>query len=139
MKDSIIVKYCKIQSDSIFSAIILLILIGAFSSIAAQDRFSINTSLTAVGGTLSDGTHNNSYFLYGGLRYQAQDYYLSLSLPLVFNSSGSFTKVGGMYFPNGNDDGNNIGGGMHGSGTQGSMMNGGLGMSVVLIHLGGCW
>ena len=136
MKGSIIVKYCKNQSDSIFSAIILLILIGAFSSIAAQDRFSISTSVTAVGGTLSDGTHNNSYFLYGGLRYQAQDYYLSLSLPLVFNSSGSFTQVGGMYFPNGNDDGNNIGGGMHGSGGKGSMMNGGLGMSDVNAGIG---
>jgi len=136
VKGSIIVKYCKNQSDSIFSAIILLILIGAFSSIAAQDRFSISTSVTAVGGTLSDGTHNNSYFLYGGLRYQAQDYYLSLSLPLVFNSSGSFTQVGGMYFPNGNDDGNNIGGGMHGSGGKGSMMNGGLGMSDVNAGIG---
>jgi len=136
VKGSIIVKYFKNQSDSIFSAIILLILIGAFSSIAAQDRFSISTSVTAVGGTLSDGTHNNSYFLYGGLRYQAQDYYLSLSLPLVFNSSGSFTQVGGMYFPNGNDDGNNIGGGMHGSGGKGSMMNGGLGMSDVNAGIG---
>lgn len=136
MKDSIIVKYCKTQSGSMFSAIILLILIGTFSSTAAQDRFSISTSVTAVGGTLSDDSHNNSYFLYGGLRYQAQDYYLSLSLPFVFNSSGSFTQVGGMYFPNGNDDGNNIGGSMHGSGGQGSMMNGSLGMSSLNAGIG---
>ena len=136
MKDSIIVKYCKIQSGSIFSAIILLILIRAFSSTAAQDRFSISTSVTAVGGTLSDDSHNNSYFLYGGLRYQTQDYYLSLSLPLVFNSSGSFTQVGGMYFPNGDRNGSISSGGMHGSGTQGSMMNGGLGMSDVNAGIG---
>lgn len=136
MKDPIIVKCCKIQSDSIFSAIIFLILIGAFSSIAAQDRFSISTSITAVGGTLSDGSHNNSYFLYGGLRHQAQDYYLSLSLPLVFNSSGSFTQLGGMYFPNSDGNGSSIGGGMHGSGTQGSMMNGSEGMSSLNAGIG---
>jgi hypothetical protein len=122
------------KSGSIFSVIIFLIVIGVFSSTAAQDRFSINTSLTAVGGNLSDGSHNIAYYLYGGLRYQAQDYYLSLSLPLVFNSSGSFTQLGGMYFPNGN--GNDTGGGMHGSGGQGSMMNGTLGMSSLNTGIG---
>lgn len=132
MKNVIIVKLCKLQSVSIFTAIIFLIVIGYFFSTAAQDRFSINTSLTAIGGNLSDGSHNIAYYLYGGLRYQAQDYYLSLSLPLVFNSSGSFTQLGGMYFPNGND----IGGGMHGSGGQGSMMNGSLGMSALNAGIG---
>ncbi len=136
MKNAIIVKYCKLQSGSILTAIILLILIGTFSSTAAQDRFSINTSLTAVGGNLSDGSHNIAYYLYGGLRYQAQDYYLSLSLPLVFNSSGSFTQLGGMYIPNGSGNGNNVGGGMHGSGGQGSMMNGSLGMSALNTGIG---
>lgn len=138
MKNAIIVKDCKMQSGSIFSAIIFLIVIGTFSSTAAQDRFSINTSLTAVGGNLSDGSHNIAYYLYGGLRYQAQDYYLSLSLPLVFNSSGSFTQLGGMYFPNvnGNSDGNNIGGGMHSSGGQGTMMNGSLGMRSLNTGIG---
>lgn len=134
MRFAIKVKQCKTKSVSIFSAIIFLIVIGAFSYTAAQDRFSINTSLTAVGGNLSDGSHNSSYYLYGGLRYQAQDYYLSLSLPLVFNSSGSFTQLGGMYFPNGN--GNDIGGGMHSSGSQGSMMNGNQGMSALNAGIG---
>jgi len=119
-----------------FSVIIFLIVIGVFSTTAAQDRFSINTSLTAVGGNLSDGSHNIAYYLYGGSRYQAQDYYLSLSLPLVFNSSGSFTQLGGMYFPNGIGNGNNTGGGMHGAGGQGSMMNGSLGMSNFKTGIG---
>lgn len=136
MKNAIIVNHFKMQSGSMFSVIIFLIVLGAFSSIAAQDRFSINTSLTAVGGNLSDGSHNIAYYLYGGLRYQAQDYYLSLSLPFVFNSSGSFTQVGGMYFPNGDDNGSSSSGGMHGSGTQGSMMNGGLGMSDANAGIG---
>lgn len=136
MKIAIIVKHCKTQSVNIFSAIIFLIVIGAFTHTAAQDRFSINTSLTAVGGNLSDGSHNIAYYLYGGIRYQAQDYYLSLSLPLVFNSSGSYTQLGGMYFPNGNGNGNNIGGSMHGSGGQGSMMNGSLGMSALNTGIG---
>lgn len=129
MKNAIIVNHFKMQSGSMFSVIIFLIVIGTFSSTEAQDSFSFNTSLTAVGGNLSDGSHNIAYYLYGGFRYQAQDYYLSLSLPFVFNSSGSFTQLGGMYFPNGNGSGNNTGGGMHGTGGQGSMMNGSLGMS----------
>lgn len=132
MRFAIKVKQCKTQSVSIFSAIIFLIVIGAFTHTAAQDRFSINTSLTAVGGNLSDGSHNIAYYLYGGLRYQAQDYYLSLSLPLVFNSSGSFTQLGGMYIPNGNDSS----GSMHGSGSHSSMMNGSQGMSDLNAGVG---
>lgn len=137
MKNGIIVKLCNIKPNSICSLIIFLIVIGAFSSAAAQEGFSVNTSITAVGGNLSDGSHNIAYYLYGGFRYQVQDYYLSLSLPLVFNSSGSFTQLGGMYFPNGrSDSGNNIGEGMHGSGGQGSMMNGNLGMSDLNAGIG---
>lgn len=136
MRNRIRVILCDVKPGSMFSVIIFLLVIGVFSSAAAQDRFSINTSLTAVGGKLSDGSHNIAYYLYGGLRYQAQDYYLSLSLPLVFNSSGSFTQLGGMYFPNGSGTGNNIGGGMHGSGSQDSMMNGSLGMSALNTGIG---
>lgn len=124
------------KPGSMFSVIIILIVIGVFSSTEAQDNFSINTSLTAVGGNLSDGSHNIAYYLYGGIRYQAQNYYLSLSVPLVFNSSGSFTQLGGMYFPNGNGDGGNNGGGMHSSGGQGSMMNGNEGMSSLNAGIG---
>ncbi|BDQ04331.1 hypothetical protein [Ignavibacterium sp.] len=136
MKKRIRVIACYKKSVSISAAHIFLIGTLAFSSTAAQDRFSVSTSLTAVGGTLSDGSHNMAYYLYGGIRYQAQDYYLSLSLPLVFNSSGSYTQLGGMYFPNGSGNGNNFGGGMHGSGGQGSMMNGSLGMSALNTGIG---
>jgi hypothetical protein len=117
-----------------FAVIIFLLVIGLFSSTEAQDSFYINTSLTAVGGNLSDGSHNIAYYLYGGIRYQAQDYYLSLSLPLVFNKSGSFTQLGGMYIPNGN--GNDNGGGMHGSDGQEPMMNGSEGMSSLNMGIG---
>ncbi|MBI5661545.1 MAG: hypothetical protein HZC46_05300 [Ignavibacterium album] len=134
MKKRIRVIACCKKSVSISAALIFLICTLAFSSTAAQDKLSLNTSLTAVGGTLSDGSHSLAYYLYGGIRYQAQEYYLSLSLPLVFNSSGSFTQLGGMYFPEG--DGNNFGGSMHNSGGQGSMMNRGLGMSALNIGIG---
>jgi hypothetical protein len=122
------------QSVRIFSAIIFFIAIGAFTNTTAQGRFSISTSLAAVGGNLSDSSHDMAYYLYGSLRFQDQDYYLSLSIPLVFNSSGSFTQLGGMYIPNGN--GNDTGGSMHGSGSQGSMMNGSEGMSSLNAGIG---
>jgi len=128
------IRRCKMLSVSIFSPVIFLIAICAVSNTTAQDRFSINTSLAAVGGNLSDSSYSMAYYLYGGLRYQAQDYYLSLSLPLVFNSSGSFTQLGGMYIPNGN--GNDSSGSMHGSGSQGSMMNGGMGISNLNAGIG---
>lgn len=132
MRSAVKVKHCTLESVSIFSAIIFFIAIGAVTKSTAQGRFSINTSLTAVGGKLSDGSHNIAYYLYGGLRYQAEDHYLSLSLPLVLNSTGSFTQLGGMYFPNGNE----TGGSMHGSGGQGSMMNGSEGMSSLNAGVG---
>jgi hypothetical protein len=130
------IRHCKMLSVSIFSAVTFLIAICAVTNTTAQGRFSINTSLAAVGGNLSDSSYSMAYYLYGCLRYQAQDYYLSLSVPLVFNSSGSFTQLGGMFFPNGTGDGGNIGGGMHGSGGQGSMMNGGEGMSSLNAGIG---
>ncbi len=134
MSFAIKVKHCPMRSVRIFSAVIFFIAIGAVTNTISQGRFSVNTSLAAVGGNLSDSSHNIAYYLYGGIRYQAQDYYLSLSLPLVFNSSGSFTQLGGMYIPNGN--GNDTGGGMHGSGGQGSMMNGSEGMSSLNAGIG---
>lgn len=134
MKDRTRIKCCDIKLGSIFFIIIIHIIIGSFSYSEAQDRLFINTSLSVVGGTLSDGSHKSSYYLYGGLKYQTQEYYLSLSLPLVLNSSGSFTQVGGMYIPNGN--GNNTGGGMHSSSNSGSMMNGSQGMSTANVGVG---
>jgi hypothetical protein len=100
----------------------VLLLFGYSVTAYSQERVFINTSLSAIGGSLSDGSHQNSYYLYGGLRYQAQNYYLSLNLPLVFNSSGSFTQVGGMYIPSGKNE-ESFGEGLHGSGGHGSMMN----------------
>lgn len=122
------------QSITEFLKIIFLIILVAVTCVTAQDRLSINTSLTAVGGNMSGGSHDMAYYLYGGIRYQAQDYYLSFSLPLVFNSSGSFTQLGGMYIPNGN--GNDTGGGMHSSGSSGSMMNGSQGMTSYSVGIG---
>ncbi len=118
---------------NIFFIVMILVIIGMCSYSEAQDKFFITTSLNVVGGSMSDSSHNNSYYLYGGLRYQAQDYYLSLSMPLVFNSSGSFTQVGGMYIPNGN--GNNTGGGMNSSIGHGSMTGGSRGMSSMNIGI----
>jgi hypothetical protein len=113
----------------------ILLLCGYSVTAYSQERVFINTSLSAIGGNRSDGAHQNSYYLYGGLRYQAQDYYLSLNLPLVFNSSGSFTQVGGMYIPNGNNE-EGVGEGLHGSGGHGSMTDGGHSMLPQNVGIG---
>lgn len=134
MSSAVKVKHCTLASVSLSSAILFFIAFGAVTNSTAQSRFSINTSFTAVASKLSDGSHNIAYFLYGGLQYHAQDYYLSFSLPLVFNSSGSFTQVGGMYIPNGS--GGSAGGGMHNSGGHGSMMNGSSILSSMDVGVG---
>jgi hypothetical protein len=115
------------KSNVVLLIYLLLLLAGIIYPMMAQNKFTINTSLSIIGGNSSDNSHSNSYYLYGGVRYQAQDYYLSLNLPLVFNSSASFTQVGGLFIPN--DNGNNsVGEGLHGSGDHGSMTDDGHSM-----------
>ena len=123
----------KLTGNLLISSILLSICF--FSLTKAQNKFSVNTSLSVIVGNFSDNSHRISYYLYGGVRYQAQDYYLSLNLPLVFNSSGSFTQLGGMYIPN-DDDNNSVGEGLHGSGNHGSMMDDGHGMFPLNAGIG---
>lgn len=70
MSSALKVKHWTLESVSIISEIIFFIAIGAVTKSTAQGRFFINASLTVVGGNLSDGFHNISYYLYGSLRYQ---------------------------------------------------------------------
>jgi len=62
-------------------------------NLIAQDRWYTNTSLQMVRGQSQDGSKNNSFYFYNGLRYQAQMFSLSLNLPLVFRGSSSSTQI----------------------------------------------
>jgi len=66
----------------------------------AQSKWYVNTSIQTTGSTFSDGSNHNSFFLYGGLTYQAQKLYLSLSLPVVITQNNTFTQIGNTFLPN---------------------------------------
>ncbi len=93
---------------STIPAAILFIFI-VLSNINAQSKWYVNTSLQTTGSTFTDGSNHNSFFLYGGLTYQAQKLYLSLSLPVVITQSNTFTQIGNTFLPNNHmgDNGSN--------------------------------
>lgn len=115
----------KVNTSLIFYSLLLLLI--AFSeNYYAQNSLSISTSIQMIGGNYSDSVaHNRSYYLYGGIRYQAQDYSLSLSIPVVTTGGQAYTQIGGMYIPNSNNN-NGLSNQMHRSGSNNSMMNGGM-------------
>lgn len=114
----------KVNAPLIFYSILFLLI--AFSeNYYAQNNLSITTSIQMIGGNYADSVaHNRSYYLYGGIRYQAQDFSLSLTIPVVTTSGQAYTQIGGMYIPNNNNN-NGLGNQMHGSVSSNSMMNGG--------------
>ncbi len=75
--------------------------------VSAQGKLYANSYLLVVGGDFQDGSNHSNLFFYGGIKYQAQNYYLSLSIPLVFGSSSSFMQLGNAYLPNENETGHN--------------------------------
>lgn len=104
-------------------SIYIYLVVALFISItiSAQSKWYANSALQMVGSEFQDGSKHNSFFLYNGLRYQTQDYYLSLSIPIVFGSDNTFTQLGNSYIPNDGDDDH-----MGGSGSM-SSVNIGLG------------
>ncbi len=85
--------------------LILLMITTVMVGVAtAQDSWYYNGSLQMVGSQFQDGSNHNSFFLYNGLRYQTQSFYLSLSIPVVFGSSNTFTQLGQTFIPNGSEN-----------------------------------
>jgi hypothetical protein len=106
----------------ILSGVLFFLIVFSKVNIA-QGNFIGNANLLVVGGNFSDGTHYVSTYVYGGLRYQEQRFYLSANIPIVFAGNGSFTQVGGIYIPN-KHNGEDSGGMWHdNSNDHGSMMD----------------
>ncbi len=113
----------KINIISLLSGAFLYLVLFSQTGIA-QSKFSGNASVQFLGGNAGGG-HYVSTYVYGGLRYQEERFNLSLNIPVVLNSDGSFTQVGGIFVPNGHNDGDEDHGGMF---HDGSMMEDGTGM-----------
>ncbi len=93
-------------------------------STSAQSKWYANTSLQMVGSDFQDGTSHNSVFLYSGLRYYTQEYFLSMSIPIVFGSGNTFTQLGNSYIPN------------NGMNNGDDHMGGSDGMSSISVGIG---
>jgi len=84
-----------------FKYVILFIVLAAgVDTVFGQGKWYANSSFQMVGSSFTDGERHNSYFLYGGLRYQSDGFSLSASVPLIFGSGNAFHQVGNTYITN---------------------------------------
>jgi len=80
---------------------VLLIIIPKIS--LGQNKWYANTSLQVVGSKLQDGNEHNLYFMYGGIRYQTQNYVLGFNLPLVLENKQTVDQLNGSEFRTSNN------------------------------------
>lgn len=68
----------------------ILVSFMVVSDISAQDKWYYYTSFQ-----MQNSDQQNDYLLYNGIRFQTQDLYLSLSIPLIFNHDNtSYSNTG---------------------------------------------
>ena len=104
--------------------LMLTVLIFITASITnGQRRWSLNTSLQFASGNYLSAERLNSYYLYGGLRYESDNYSLALSVPLIASNGQNVSQFGQIYLPNHMGSG---GTGINGQSTHGGghMMGG---------------
>ena len=126
------------RKPALAGILLFLVLVLLNKNIFAQDGWYINTNLQLAGGNFIYNSNTNIVSLYGGLRYQNENFGISFSIPVVGNNNNSIGQAGGMMVPIGNSNngsGNMNGGGMMGGGN--SMMGSGSvsGMNVGLGDL----
>ena len=100
--------------------LLILCLVLFNNNIIAQDGWYVNTNLQLAGGNFIYNTNSNIISLYGGLRYQTDNFGISFSIPVVGNNNNSISQAGGMMVPIGNST--NGSGNMTGSSNGNSMM-----------------
>ncbi len=79
---------------------VFAILLAGTISLYGQSDWSVNTSLEyATGDYLSTETLN-SWYLYGGIRYENNDYSIALSIPFIASNGQNVSQFGNIYIPN---------------------------------------
>ncbi|KAB2852108.1 MAG: hypothetical protein F9K42_03985, partial [Ignavibacterium sp.] len=68
--------------------LIISFLLSTQVNLKAQEKWYYYSSLQVYGSS----QQNDSYLLYNGIRYQTQNLYLSLNIPLLFNHNNSFNS-----------------------------------------------
>lgn len=118
-----------------FFGLVLVTEISAQSNLTERNsRWTLSTSFQVTGGNYFYNESSTLYFLYGGIRYQNENFSLYSYIPLVAQNRPGFTQSGMMIIPTGREsaesgEGNGgmmNGGNLHGgnnSVNQTSMMN----------------
>jgi hypothetical protein len=69
-------------------------------NVYGQSNWSIHSSLQYASGNYLYTERLNSYFLYGGIRYETMDYSIDLSIPFIASNGQNASQFGNIYMPN---------------------------------------
>jgi len=65
-----------------------------------QSTWSINSSLQYASGNYLSNQRLNSWYLYGGIRYEASDFSAALSVPFIASNGQNVSQLGNIFIPN---------------------------------------
>lgn len=86
-------------------------------------QWSINTGLQLFTGKYIYANSTATYYFSGGIRYKTSKWNVSVNFPFIAQNTVSVTNMGGMFFPNNENEihGNESHWNMHGGQTNGSL------------------
>jgi len=79
--------------------ILLLLLISG--KLTAQEGWYFTSSVQLSGGNYVFDSYNRVFSIYGGLRYQGENFGITASIPLVSSNNKSVSQTSGMMVPSG--------------------------------------
>ena len=81
------------------SLLFIVVLVVSFD-IYGQNNWSINSSLQYASGNYLSTERLNSLYLYGGVRYDAYNYSVALSIPVIASNGQNVSQFGNIIIPN---------------------------------------
>lgn len=80
-------------------ALIIFFLLVEFDAYG-QSNWSINSSLQYASGNYLSANRLNSVYLFGGVRYDSEDYSVALSIPFIVSNGQNVSQFGNIFVPN---------------------------------------
>ncbi|MDP3684330.1 MAG: hypothetical protein Q8S01_10395 [Ignavibacteria bacterium] len=98
----------------------LILSLLSVSKLSAQTGWYFTSSIQISGGNYILDSYNRVFSVYGGLRYQGDNFGVSVSIPLVASNNKSVSQISGMMISSGSNNSSNVE-------TMRNSMNSGLG------------
>lgn len=98
----------------------LLLSLSTSGNLIAQEGWYFTSSVQFSGGNYVFDSYNRVFSVYGGLRYQGDNFGITASIPLVSSNNNNVNQSSGMMFSSGTNSGSN-------TSSMQSSMNFGLG------------